>query len=55
MQASSPNAQRLNGHAKSGEASGGKPGSKENIFLFYPNIIGEYRWLHVVYMTRNSV
>lgn len=40
-QAAIPATQRLNGHANLREQGGGTPEAPENIFLFYPNIIGE--------------
>lgn len=41
-QAAIAGTQRLNGHANPRDHDGGTPEAPENIFLFYPNIIGEH-------------
>ena len=47
VQAANPDTQRLNGHANP-PAHGREPEAPENIFLFYPNIIGEQRRLEIL-------
>ena len=41
-QAAMPNTRHLNGHTSSQQSNKEAVEAKENIFLFYPNIIGTY-------------